>query len=141
MDTDKRTNSHQKPSKWSPKLPKSSPKPSKIEGRHATFFARRGSGRQKIRKRTSTQAKRGEDTTAYPHFDRKSCQHGAKWASKIEPKSIKNRCKNRSKKLMPFTIDFEIGFGGFFGAKVEASCTKMSSKTAFSEDVKKRIWS
>ena len=65
--------------------------------RHATFLARGRSGRLKTRIRTSTQAKRGEDTTAYTHFDRKSCQHGAKWASKIEPKSIKNRCKNRLK--------------------------------------------
>ena len=97
MDIEKRTNSHQKLLKWSPKHSKSSPKPFKIEGRHATFFARGGSGRPKTRIRTSTQAKRGEDTTAYIHFDRKRRQHGAKWASKIEPKSKKYRCKNRLK--------------------------------------------
>ena len=35
---------------------------------------------------------------ALPYFKRKSGQHGSKLASKIEGKSKKNRCKNRSKK-------------------------------------------
>ena len=133
MDTEKRTNSHQK-------LPKSSPKLFKIEGRHATFFARGGSGRLKTRIRTSTQAKRGEDTTAYTHFDRKSCQHGAKWASKIEPKSKENDARIDSK-IDAFHDRFSNRFWWIFGAKMEACCIKIESKTCVLRKCEKRIWS
>ena len=117
MDTEKQTTRNFQ--KGVQNIQKSIPTPFKIEGRHATFFARGGSGRLKTRIRTSTQAKRVEDTTAYTHFDRKSCQHGAKWASKVEPKSIKNRCKTRLKNWClsrsiskSILVDFWIESGG-----------------------------
>ena len=39
----------------------------------------------------------GENLTASPLLSRKNGQHGSKLASKIDQKSIKNRCKNRTK--------------------------------------------
>ena len=38
---------------------------------------------------------------------RKRCQHRSKLASKNEPKSIKNRCQNRSKKWCPPRSNFD----------------------------------
>ena len=106
----------------------SSPKSCRIEGRRVTFFARGGSGLLKTRIRTSTQAKRGEDTTAYPLFGRKSGRHGAKLASKIKQKRIINRCKNRSKDDA-FQDRILKRSWWIFEAKMEACCTKIASKT------------
>ena len=74
-------------------LPKSSPKPSKIEAKWRQEGARRS---PKSRNNIDPTKKR-EASNSAPHFKRKCGQHGPKLASQIEPKSIKNRCKNRSK--------------------------------------------
>ena len=57
-----------------------------------------GSKIEKNRLKKATQHKTGKLFTASPLLSRKSGQHGSKLASKIEGKSKKHRCKNRSKK-------------------------------------------
>ena len=51
---------------------------------------------EKNRFKKATQQKKGRRPTGSLHFGRKSGQHGPKLGSKIDQKSIKNRCKNRS---------------------------------------------
>ena len=47
-------------------------------------------------------------------------QHSSKLASQIEGKSIKNQCKNRSKKSMPSKCQCWCNFGGFSEGKTKA---------------------
>ena len=70
------------------------------------YGAKRGLGRPKTLKNTWMQSKSGWGSTALPYFIRKSVQHGPNFASKIEAKPIKDRCKTSSQKLMPSKIDF-----------------------------------
>ena len=51
---------------------------------------------EKNRFKKATQQKKGRNSTEPLHFCRKSGQHGPKLGSKIDQKSIKNLCKNRS---------------------------------------------
>ena len=79
-------NGSQKPPKWSSK-------PSKTEFIRGQEGARTA---QKLKKHKDA-TKKWMGPTELPHFIRKSVQHGSNFASKIEPKPIKNRCKNRLK--------------------------------------------
>ena len=51
---------------------------------------------EKNRLKKATQQKRGRNLTGAPLLSRKSGQHGSKLGSKIDQKSMKNLCKNRS---------------------------------------------
>ena len=91
------------------RMPKLSPEACKIEPKtsqnrapdppkSSPNGAKRGPRRPKNEKRTQIQQRRGYPLDYLCHFGGKCGQHGAKLASKIEPKSIKNRFKNLSKK-------------------------------------------
>ena len=86
--------------------------------------------------KTKNQQKRGEDDTA-PPFMRKSGQRGAKLASKIKPKSLKNRCQLRSKhRCIPrwgfeaILVDFGKENGGMLAPKINEK-TISTSKSDF----------
>ena len=58
--------------------------------------AKMGQHFEKNRFKKATQQKKGRNPTGLLHFGRKSGQHGPKLGSKIDQKSINNRCKNQS---------------------------------------------
>ena len=59
-------------------------------------WSQHGSNFRKKRFKKATQQKWGRLITGSPLLSRKSGQHGPKLGSKIDQKSIKNLCKNRS---------------------------------------------
>ena len=92
----------------SPNRPKSSP-----EG------AKRGPGRPKNRKKKLTHQKTPIPQLASPIFEGKSGQHGSKLASKMDPKSKKNRWKIDGKCDASWNRFLE-GFYGIYKRKMEA---------------------
>ena len=94
------------PPTWHQNGSKMEPKWSQLGTKMEQNGAKMGQNFEKNRFKKATQQKRGWRFTGSPLLSRKSGQHGSKLASKIDQKSIKNRCKNRSFFLMPLGVDF-----------------------------------
>ena len=133
MDTEKRTNSHQKLPKWSPKHSKIEPKT--VQNRRAArdIFHKRGVRTAKNSdKNIDPGKKRGRHHSVHPFWPKKLPswrQVGFQNRAKINKKSMQESIK----KLMPFTIDFQIDFqidfGGFLERKWRHAGTKFDEKS------------
>ena len=96
-----------------------------------------GSKIEKNRLKKATQHKTGRHLTAPPLLSRKNGQHGSKLASKIDQKSIKNRCKNRSFFWCLFGVDLWTNFVVFSiqnGAKLVPKWHQKSISTLKAEN-------
>ena len=86
--------------RWGQNTPTQTPKPPKMNARTGYPIAPCDgvppSLVEKIDSKKQRNKKEARRFTASPIWSRKSGQHGPKLASKIDQKSIKNRCKNRS---------------------------------------------
>ena len=141
MDTEKRTNSHQKLPKWSPKHFKIDPKTLQNRGAARDIFRKRGVRTAKNSNKNIDLSKKRERHHSVPPFCPKKVptwrQVGFQSRAKINKKTMQESIR----KLMPFTINFLNRFWWVFGAKVEACCTKIASKTCVLRKCEKRIWS
>ena len=136
MDTEKRTNSHQKLPKWSPKHSKIDPKTFQNRGAARDIFRKRGVRTAKnSNKNIDPSKKRGRHHSVPPFWPKKLPtwrQVGFQNRAKINRKSM----QELTKKLMPFTIDFQIDFCGFLERKWRHVAPNSHQKLAFSENVK-----
>ena len=136
MDTEKWTNSHQELPKWSPKHCKIEPKTRPNRGAARVIFRKRGVRTAKnSNKNIDPSKKRGRHHSVPPFWPKKLPtwrQVGFQNRAKINRKSM----QEPTKKLMHFTIDFQIDFGGFLERKWKHVAPKSYQKLAFSENVK-----
>ena len=129
MDTEKRTNSHQELPKWSPKHSKIEPKTVQNRGAARDIFGKREVRTAKNSdKNIDPGKKRGRHHSVHPFWPKKLPtwrQVGFQNRAKINKKSMQESIK----KLMPFTIDFQINFGGFSERKWKHVGTKIDEKS------------
>ena len=129
MDTEKRTNSHQELSKWSPKHSKIEAKTVQNRGAARDIFGKREVRTAKNSdKNIDPGKKRGRHHSVHPFWPKKLPtwrQVGFQNRAKINKRSLQESIK----KLMPFTIDFQINFGGFSERKWKHVGTKIDEKS------------
>ncbi len=136
MDTEKQTNSHQKLPRWTAKHSKIEPKTVQNRGAARDIFRKRGVRTAKNSdKNIDPGKKRGRHHSVHPFWP-KTLPTWRQVGFQNRAKINENSMQESIKKLMPFTIDFQIDFGGFLERKWRHVAPKSNQKLAFSENMK-----